>query len=124
MGQNSEIVSAFIDAFRQADLDRIMDFFEEDAIYHNIPLEPAQGTEAIRAVLQGFIAMASETDWIVHRIAEDADGVVMTERTDRFLVGETWVEIPVMGTFELRGGKLCAWRDYFDLAQFQKQLPQ
>lgn len=124
MGQNSEIVSAFIDAFRQADLDRIMDFFEEDAVYHNIPLEPAQGTEAIRAVLQGFIAMASETDWIVHRIAEDADGVVMTERTDRFLVGETWVEIPVMGTFELRGGKLCAWRDYFDLAQFQKQLPQ
>ena len=124
MEQNSEIVSAFIDAFRQADLDRIMDFFEEDAIYHNIPLEPAQGTEAIRAVLQGFIAMASETDWIVHRIAEDADGVVMTERTDRFLVGETWVEIPVMGTFELRGGKLCAWRDYFDLAQFQKQLPQ
>ncbi len=124
MGQNSEIVSAFIDAFRQADLDRIMDFFEEDAVYHNIPLEPAQGTEAIRAVLQGFIAMASETDWIVHRIAEDADGVVMTERTDRFLVGESWVEIPVMGTFELRGGKLCAWRDYFDLAQFQKQLPQ
>ena len=124
MGQNSEIVSAFIDAFRQADLDRIMDFFEEDAVYHNIPLEPAQGTEAIRTVLQGFIAMASETDWIVHRIAEDADGVVMTERTDRFLVGETWVEIPVMGTFELRGGKLCAWRDYFDLAQFQKQLPQ
>ena len=124
MGQNSEIVSAFIDAFRQADLDRIMDFFEEDAVYHNIPLEPAQGTEAIRAVLQGFIAMASETDWIVHRIAEDADGVVMTERTDRFLVGETWVEIPVMGTFELRGGKLCAWRDYFDLAQFQKQLSQ
>ena len=33
MGQNSEIVSAFIDAFRQADLDRIMDFFEEDAVF-------------------------------------------------------------------------------------------
>ena len=124
MGQNSKTVSAFIDAFRQADLDRIMDFFEEDAVYHNIPLEPAQGTEAIRAVLQGFIAMASETDWVVHRIAEDADGAVMTERTDRFLIGEKWVEIPVMGIFELRGGKLCAWRDYFDLAQFQKQLPQ
>ena len=60
----------------------------------------------------------------MHRIAEDKDGVVLTERTDRFLVGETWIEIPVMGTFELRDGKLSAWRDYFDLAQFQKQLPQ
>jgi limonene-1,2-epoxide hydrolase len=29
----------------------------------------------------------------------------------------------VMGSFELRGGKITAWRDYFDLAQFQKQLP-
>jgi limonene-1,2-epoxide hydrolase len=28
-----------------------------------------------------------------------------------------------MGTFELAGGKISAWRDYFDLAQFQKQLP-
>lgn len=124
MGNNSRIVKDFIDSFREGDLDRIMGFFDDDAIYHNIPLEPAQGGEAIRGMLQGFIAMASKTEWIVHRIAEDEDGVVLTERTDRFLVGENWIEIPVMGTFELRDGKLSAWRDYFDLAQFQKQLPQ
>ena len=48
---------------------------------------------------------------------------MLTERTDRFLVGEKWIEIPVMGTFDLRDGKICGWRDYFDMAQFQSQLP-
>ena len=28
-------------------------------------------------------------------------------------IGGRWVELPVMGS----------WRDYFELAQFQKQLP-
>ena len=33
----------------------------------------------------------------------------------------SWIELPVMDAFELRDGKICAWRDYFDLAQFQRQ---
>jgi limonene-1,2-epoxide hydrolase len=27
-----------------------------------------------------------------------------------------------MGTFELRDGKIAAWRDYFDLNQYMSQL--
>jgi limonene-1,2-epoxide hydrolase len=27
-----------------------------------------------------------------------------------------------MGVFELRDGKIFAWRDYFDLPGFQKQM--
>ena len=46
----------------------------------------------------------------------------MNERTDRFLVGEKWVEARVMGIFRLRDGKISEWRDYFDLAEFQAQM--
>ncbi len=29
-----------------------------------------------------------------------------------------------MGAFELRTTKMiCAWRDYFDMAQFKRQMP-
>ena len=28
-----------------------------------------------------------------------------------------------MGVFELRDGKIAAWRDYWDLRQFEQQLP-
>jgi limonene-1,2-epoxide hydrolase len=30
--------------------------------------------------------------------------------------------LPVMGTFEIRDGKISAWRDYFDLTQITKAL--
>jgi limonene-1,2-epoxide hydrolase len=100
-----------------------MGFFAEDAVYHNIPVQPVRGTAAIRAVIQGFLGMASQVDWIVHQLAETADGVVLTERTDRFLIRGKWVELPVMGCFALRDGRIAEWRDYFDMQQFQKQLP-
>jgi limonene-1,2-epoxide hydrolase len=28
-----------------------------------------------------------------------------------------------MGIFELRDGKIAGWRDYWDLGQFERQLP-
>ena len=123
MGKNAEIVRALIGAFNANDLERILGFFAEDAVYHNIPVQPVQGTAAIRGVIQGFLGMASEVDWIVHQLAETPDGVVLTERTDRFLIRGKWVELPVMGAFTLRDGRICEWRDYFDMKQFQSQLP-
>ena len=41
----------------------------------------------------------------------------MTERTDAFTLNGRLGEFPVMGIFEIRDGKIAAWRDYFDLAQ-------
>ncbi len=37
-------------------------------------------------------------------------------------MGPKTITIPVMGTFELRDGLVAAWRDYFDVADFQRQL--
>jgi limonene-1,2-epoxide hydrolase len=120
---NLEIVRSFIAAWRRNELDEILSFFSDDCVYHNMPIEPARGIEATRAMIQGFSSMAREVEWILHQIAETPAGVVLTERTDRFEIGGRWVELPVMGSFELREGKITAWRDYFDLAQFQRQLP-
>jgi limonene-1,2-epoxide hydrolase len=123
VSRNEEVVRSFIAAFNANDLDHIMAFFSEDAVYHNIPIPPVKGTAAIRAVIQGFMGMASEVDWVVHHLAEAPDGTVMTERTDRFRIGDRWVELPVMGAFALRGDRIAEWRDYFDMKQFRDQLP-
>ena len=120
--QSAEVVRHLIDAFNAADMDRIMDHFGDDAIYHNIPVAPVIGRAAIRAVIQGFMGMASRVDWQLRNLAVTSTGVVLTERIDRFFIKGTWVELPVMGTFEVAGGKVTAWRDYFDMKQFQTQL--
>lgn len=119
---NIPAVKAFIAAWGKQDLDEIMSFFAADAIYHNIPLDPVQGTEAVRQTISQFISMGSAIEFETHFIAEDADGVVLTERTDKFQIKEQWLELPVMGTFEFADGKLTKWRDYFDIGQFQQQL--
>lgn len=47
--------------------------------------------------------------------------VVFTERVDRFVVGGKTIALPVAGVFELRDGKIAAWRDYFDMQSYLKQ---
>jgi limonene-1,2-epoxide hydrolase len=122
MSPNETRIREFLAAVEANDIERIMDCFAADAVYHNIPVQPVQGTAAIRAVLTGFMGMASEVNWVTHHLAETRDGVILTERTDRFLVRDKWIELPVMGSFEIRDGKISAWRDYFDMKQFQDQL--
>lgn len=124
MSQNTQLVNAFCDAWSGKDIDHLMSFFSDDAVYTNVPIDPPNvGIDAIRTTCQGFIAMAGKIEWVRHHTAENPEtGVVMNERTDRFEIGGKWVEAKVMGVFELRDGKIAKWRDYFDLAQFQGQL--
>jgi len=120
---NLERIRSFIAAWRRNDLDELMGYFAEDCVYHNIPVEPARGREATRAIIKGFASMATRVEWVLKEIAETGSGVVLTERLDRFEIGGQWVELPVMGSFELEDGQITAWRDYFDMAQFRRQLP-
>ncbi len=124
MPGNTDFILEFIHAWSRSDVDELMGYFATDCIYHNIPIEPVTGTEAIRKTILGFAGMAQEIEWVVHQIAENEAGVVLTERTDRFLVDGNWVELPVMGSFEVHDAKITAWRDYFDMNQFTQQMPK
>jgi limonene-1,2-epoxide hydrolase len=124
MSQNTDLIDRFVAAWKRLNVNEIMGFFSEDAVYTNIPIDPPnEGKEAIRKTIEGFVGMATAIEFVVHRTAENpAAGLVMNERTDRFRVGGKWVEARVMGVFEIRDGKIAAWRDYFDLAEFTSQM--
>jgi limonene-1,2-epoxide hydrolase len=110
------VVTEFCALWSTPDIDLIIDWFTEDAVYHNIPMPPAQGHDAIRELIAGFIGAFDGIDFTVHRQIAQGD-VVMNERTDvmrRKDGGE--IALPVMGVFEVRDGKIAVWRDYFDLA--------
>lgn len=46
---------------------------------------------------------------------------MMNERGGAFQIGAKRVELPAAGAFEVRAGKIGAWRDYFDLATWARQ---
>jgi limonene-1,2-epoxide hydrolase len=121
---NIETVISFIAAWNARDLEAILAAFSDEAVYHNIPMAPLEGRDAIRASLTGGVVdTATSIDWIISRIAVCDDGAVMTERVDAFVVGGKAVSLPIMGIFEFTSdGKIAAWRDYFDLAQYTRQL--
>jgi len=116
-----DIVKAFCASWSELDIDDLMGYFHDDALYHNIPVDPLVGTENIRAMIVGFTAGWDRVEFDILHIVADGD-VVLTERVDRFVSAERTVSLPVMGTFELDGGRIRAWRDYFDLNQFMSQL--
>lgn len=123
MTANNDLVAEFISSWQEKNVDKMLDYFAEDAVYTNIPIDPPNiGKAAIRAVIESFLAMAQAVEFIVHHQAETAAGLVLNERTDRFLINGKWVALPVMGIFEVENGKIKAWRDYFDINQFTSQM--
>lgn len=117
---NEQLVEDFCAAWSQRNVDVILGYFAEDAVYHNIPIAPARGLDEIRAVVEMFVPPADEIEFTIHAIASNGD-LVFTERTDRFVTGGKTIELPVAGAFEIRAGKIAAWRDYFDLQTFMSQ---
>jgi limonene-1,2-epoxide hydrolase len=118
--RNVELVRHFCSAFSRRDPEEILEFFTDDAVY-NMPMPPVQGKAGIRTVLDMFLKPAESVEFIVLRIGEDEEGAVLTERLDKFSLGGKNVELPVMGVFEIEGGKIAAWRDYFDMAAWARQ---
>ena len=115
---NAAVTQQFVDAWKSKNVDAIMDFFTDDAVYINIPMDPPNNGKAeIRTFIEGFISMVKELEFIIHHQVENGN-IVMNERTDRLNFDGKQVELPVMGVFEFRDGKICAWRDYFDMGQF------
>lgn len=118
----TEFMDRFIGAWCARDVDAIMDCFCDDAEYINIPMDPPnRGSAEIRHFIEGFISTIDAIEFVVHRQLVQGD-TVMNERTDRLKMNGQWIELPVMGVFELRDGKIAKWRDYFDMAPFTQAL--
>jgi limonene-1,2-epoxide hydrolase len=116
------VVREFCSAVRSKGPKELVGYFSEDAVYHNIPMEPVQGRSAIEATLGQFMSSEGGAEFEILALAS-AGNKVLTERIDRLTMAGKRIEIPVMGTFEVNAaGKISAWRDYFDLQQVMKQM--
>jgi limonene-1,2-epoxide hydrolase len=119
---NVALIRRFIDACVRAEPDEFAAYFTDDAVWWNSPWKAIEGREAIRETLRRGAERMTALPWTIRYIVGDGD-VVLTERVDHFLVGDTRVSVPCMGIFQVRDGKIAAWRDYWDLQQFERQLP-
>lgn len=115
MTTNSEMVSDFCEAWPGLNREEIVARFTDDAVYRNIPF-PGEiiGGAAVADVLLPISGKLAGIEAKVLNVAERGD-LVFAERVEVFRrsTGEVF-ELPVVGVFELRDGRISAWRDYFD----------
>jgi limonene-1,2-epoxide hydrolase len=110
---NDALVREFLRAWERRDADHIVDCFTDDGVYHSVPLTPIVGKQAIREFVAGFVDVPPGQLVVRHQVASDT--VVMNERTDHITLNGKPVTLPICGVFEIDGGRIKAWREYFDL---------
>ena len=121
MDDNERVIRDFIAAWSRLDAAELAAFFTEDGVYHNMPTRPIAGREAVQGFIAGFAKDWSATTWEILNIVAHGN-VVIAERIDRTRVGDKRVDLPCCGVFEMAGGKIKVWRDYFDLATYRAAL--
>ena len=88
--------------------------FAQDCQYQNMPVPGVNiGPEAIRKTL-GTLGDGHDVKLRIDNLVATSN-MVMVERTESFIPrdGSDSLELPVVGVFEGRDGKITAWRDYF-----------
>ena len=119
----AEVVKEFIRAMEVMDFDAALEHVAADVEYINSPGTTVHGHAGVRAVLEPFFAPILENNLSVLRQVVQGELVVL-ERLDRHRIPHGWFELPVTGIFELKGGKISYWREYFDLAIVKDAMEQ
>jgi limonene-1,2-epoxide hydrolase len=118
-----DLVHAFGRAFEARDIEAILGFLDETIVYQNIPVPPLVGHDAVRGFLLPNLTAVLSMSWEFLATIADADGSqVLTERVDTFVFESGQVAVPLMGIFEIAGGKITKWRDYADIGTFVKDM--
>lgn len=114
-------MAAFIEAWPTGDASGLARFFSDDAVFHNGPLPPVTGRDAIVATCAEQMTLGGEVSVDIHHMLADG-ALVMTERTDYVRLGGKALALRIMGAFEVHRGVITAWRDYFDAGEFSSQM--
>jgi limonene-1,2-epoxide hydrolase len=120
--RNLAAVRRVCEGWAEMDRDEFHRVFAPDVDYRNIPIDGDEhhGPDAVHDVLCRFREKWEVTLRVDNIVGDER--VVLTERTEHFVHragARGTFDLPVMGAFELREGKITAWRDYFDRTQLR-----
>ncbi len=109
------VVRTFLAAWLKSDLDELVNFFGDDAIYTDGPRGVHRGIDAIRAELDAMVKMVPSTAIDVKTLVANG-GTVMVERVDTFQIAGTPLDLEVAAVFEVDAdSRITRWREDYDL---------
>ncbi len=115
------VMCDMIDAWEKLDWNRAASLFAEDGVLHSMMLEPVVGREAITQRFRGVGSSVTRFRFRILALAPVGDAIFF-ERVDVFEANGHSGTTPVVGVLQIKGGKIASWREYFDRAQFLREL--
>ncbi len=120
LDRNIRVATRVCEGWHRFGLDDFRECFADDVEYQNMPISEVQkGPDAVYAALRE-VPLTFQVELKIRNVIAD-ENAVMAERVELFAARDGSrepFELPVLGIFEFRDGKICAWRDYFDMKQF------
>jgi limonene-1,2-epoxide hydrolase len=113
--ENEKLVTEFCMSLESGNMTKLVSYLSEEVVYHNIPWRPVTGHAGVRQVLGPFLegpGRATVKMNIKHTTS--SGNTVMNERLEEWVKGSVKLDLPVLGVFEIKNGKITHWRDYFD----------
>ena len=107
-----EILYQWIEAFNNADLETIINLYDDHAINHQVANEPVIGKDAIKRMFEQEFRQAKMV-CIVENVFEDGQWAILEWRDPLGLRG--------CGFFQIVNDKIVFQRGYWDKLSFLKQ---
>lgn len=108
------LVRQFLNQLAAGDLDAAVSLLATDVDYINVSMPTIHGRDRVRKVLGAAMGLSSAGFEVYFHSISAEDGAVLTERTDVLTLGPWRAQFWVCGRFEVRGGEILLWKDYFD----------
>ena len=106
-----ELIKKWVEAFNNADTDKLSSFYSENAVNHQVNTDPVEGREAIRKMFETEFSKAKMT-CIPENIFEDDNWGMLEWKDPLGLRG--------CGFFKIENDKIVFQRGYWDKLSFLK----
>ena len=123
MSESAEtVVRKYLAAWKRSDLDELVSFISDDAVFTDGPRGVHHGIDAIRAELETMVKVVPSTSVDIKKLVASG-GTVMVERVDSFKLGGKPFDLEVAGVFDVDdNGRIKRWRDYYDLKSLEDRI--
>lgn len=122
------VVREFEQAFNRQDVDALLACFTERATYRDNFYGDHAGKDSLRSMFQRMFREGHDYQWTMN-VVVDSPGVCSSEWTFSYVVSEAVprsagrkIRFTGMSVFELEGGRIVRYREYFDTGVALLQL--
>ncbi|MFE3543626.1 limonene-1,2-epoxide hydrolase family protein [Nocardia sp. NPDC059177] len=107
------VVREFFAALELGAVAEALELVHPDIVWKNTGAPDVRGIKRVGPVLRGLGGKHFGFSADMHYIAQNASGLVATDRTDYLRLGPVRIAFHVSGNFELADGRIILWDDHF-----------